>query len=51
LSCTEFVKAKGRDAVTVDDVVRAIRPEGRASVPDSVKADLLAEIKAFILAV
>jgi enhancer of yellow 2 transcription factor len=45
------VTKKGRDAVTTDDIVRAVRPEGRATVPDSVKAELLSEIKKFILSI
>ncbi|KAG2484706.1 hypothetical protein HYH03_016534 [Edaphochlamys debaryana] len=49
--CREYVAKKGRDQVTTDDIVRAIRPEGRATVPDSVKAELLAEIKKFILSI
>ncbi len=35
--CQEFVAKKGRD-VSVDEIVKAVRPQGRASVPDSVKA-------------
>ncbi len=42
---------KGREAFTTDDIVRAVRPEGRATVPDAVKAELLAEIKRFILSI
>lgn len=48
-SCiADFIQRKGRENVTVDDVVKAIRPEGRATVPDSVKAELLSELKKFI---
>ncbi|EFJ40812.1 hypothetical protein VOLCADRAFT_68978, partial [Volvox carteri f. nagariensis] len=49
--CREYVTKKGRETVTTDDIVRAVRPEGRATVPDSVKAELLAEIKKFILSI
>ncbi|PNH06544.1 Enhancer of yellow 2 transcription factor [Tetrabaena socialis] len=47
----EYVARKGREAVTTEDIVRAVRPQGRATVPDSVKAELLAEIKKFILSI
>ncbi|KAG2445432.1 hypothetical protein HXX76_000052 [Chlamydomonas incerta] len=49
--CREYVARKGRETVTTEDIVRAVRPEGRARVPDSVKAELLAEIKKFILSI
>lgn len=45
---TDYINKRGRDNVTTDDIVKAVRPEGRASVPDAVKAELLAEIKKFI---
>jgi enhancer of yellow 2 transcription factor len=45
---TEYIARRGSEQVTTDDIVRAVRPEGRARVPDSVKAELLAEIKKFI---
>jgi enhancer of yellow 2 transcription factor len=35
--------------VSTDEIVRAVRPEGRATVPDAVKAELLSKIKEFIL--
>lgn len=31
------------------DIVRAVRPTGRSKVPDTVKAELLAEVKKFVL--
>eukprot|EP00798_Chlamydomonas_sp_ICE-L_P005341 gene5341-12936_t len=46
--CKDVVARRGRGNVSVDDIVKAVRPEGRASVPDSIKAELLAEIKKFI---
>ncbi|KAH9615521.1 hypothetical protein KSS87_019240 [Heliosperma pusillum] len=44
----QLVKKKGRDNVTVDDLVHVITPKGRASVPDSVKAELLKRIWSFL---
>jgi enhancer of yellow 2 transcription factor len=35
--------------VTADEIVRHVRPEGRAAVPDNIKAELLTRIKSFIL--
>lgn len=46
--CLAVVKQRGRENVTLEDLVRAIGPSGRASVPDSIKADLLTTIKTFI---
>ncbi|KAK3040844.1 hypothetical protein RJ639_029188 [Escallonia herrerae] len=46
--CRAFTRKKGRENVTVDDLVHVITPKGRASVPDSVKAELLQRIRAFL---
>ncbi|KAF6261299.1 transcription factor e(y)2-domain-containing protein [Scenedesmus sp. NREL 46B-D3] len=48
--CREYIQARGHDNVTAEELVRFIRPEGRAAVPDNVKAELLTRIKTFILA-
>ncbi|KAJ8634205.1 hypothetical protein MRB53_027541 [Persea americana] len=47
--CRAFTKNKGRNNVTVDELVHLITPKGRASVPDSVKAELLQRIRAFLV--
>ncbi|GAB4828515.1 Transcription and mRNA export factor eny2 [Ancistrocladus abbreviatus] len=47
--CRAFIKKKGRNNVTVDDLIHVITPKGRASVPDSVKAELLQRIRAFLV--
>ncbi|KAK4426056.1 Transcription and export factor ENY2 [Sesamum alatum] len=49
--CRAFIKKNGRENVTVDDLVRAITPKGRASIPDSVKAELLQKIRTFLVSV
>ena len=36
-------------AMTVDELVRAIKPRGRAAVPDNIKAELLAKLRAHIV--
>lgn len=46
--CKEFIDRRGRENVTTEDIVRHVRPEGRSTVPDSVKAELLVHIKDFI---
>lgn len=46
--CRAFVRKKGRDNVTVDDLIDVITPMGRASIPNSVKAELLERIRAFL---
>ncbi|KAF5457391.1 hypothetical protein F2P56_021495, partial [Juglans regia] len=47
--CRAFVKKKGRNNVTVDDLVHLITPKGRASIPDSIKAELLQRIRTFLV--
>lgn len=46
--CRALIKKKGRNNVTVDDLVRVITPKGRASIPDPVKAELLQRIRTFL---
>ncbi|KAL3501019.1 hypothetical protein ACH5RR_035468 [Cinchona calisaya] len=46
--CRAFARKKGRNNVTVDDLVHVITPKGRASIPDSVKAELLQRIRSFL---
>lgn len=43
----EIVKERGLEQITVDELVRAITPKGRDTVPTSVKQELLSEIKDF----
>ncbi|KAF8378000.1 hypothetical protein HHK36_029333 [Tetracentron sinense] len=47
--CRAFTRKRGRNNVTVDDLVDVITPKGRASVPDSVKAELLQRIRSFLV--
>lgn len=46
--CRAYIKKKGRNNVTVDDLVHVITPKGRASIPDSIKAELLQRIRTFL---
>ncbi|XP_052198128.1 transcription and mRNA export factor ENY2 [Diospyros lotus] len=47
--CRAFIKKKGRNNVTVDDLIHLITPKGRASVPDYIKAELLQRIQTFLV--
>ncbi|XP_039069629.1 transcription and mRNA export factor ENY2-like isoform X3 [Hibiscus syriacus] len=47
--CRAYIKKKGRNNVTVDDLVHLITPKGRASVPDTIKAELLQRIHMFLM--
>ncbi|KAL6135912.1 hypothetical protein ACLB2K_068137 [Fragaria x ananassa] len=47
--CRSFITKKGRNNVTVDDLVHVITPKGRASIPDSIKAELLQRIRTFLM--
>ena len=38
-----------RGTATVDELVKSVRPRGRASVPDDVKAELLTQLRSAIL--
>ncbi|EFJ38067.1 hypothetical protein SELMODRAFT_164290 [Selaginella moellendorffii] len=49
--CRAFTRKRGRSNVTIDELVRAITPKGRALVPDDVKAELLQRIRTFLLSV
>jgi len=48
--CREVIKTKGLEHVTVEDLVSEIIPKGRASVPASVKTELLTNIRKFLAA-
>jgi enhancer of yellow 2 transcription factor len=49
LCAAAYVKERGVDDVKADDMVRAIKPRGRQRVPDHVKAELLAQLRKFIV--
>jgi len=46
--CKEVIKNKGLEKITVDELVAEITPQGRATVPDAVKAELLQRIRKFL---
>ena len=45
--CIEYIKNKGFERVTVDEIVAKIAPQGRATVPESLKEELLDKIRTF----
>lgn len=46
--CKRIVKERGFENITTDELAREITPMGRATVPDAVKAELLANIRSFL---
>ncbi|KAH6798753.1 transcription/mRNA export factor [Perilla frutescens var. frutescens] len=46
--CREFTRKKGRNDVTVDELINVMTPRGRGSVPDSVKAEMFQRIRSFL---
>jgi len=48
LLCKNFVRNRGVDSVNIDDIFNYVTPEARKIVPDSVKRELLNNIKQFI---
>jgi len=45
-----YVKERGAETVRADDIVAAIKPRGRQRIPDHIKAELLTQLRTFILA-
>ena len=44
----EYANFRGADNVTHEDIVREVKPQARAKVPDSLKAELLQSIKGIL---
>ncbi|XP_037499034.1 transcription and mRNA export factor ENY2 isoform X1 [Rhipicephalus sanguineus] len=47
--CKEIIREKGVENVSVDDLIAAVTPRGRATVPDIIKRELLHQIKNFLM--
>jgi hypothetical protein len=45
----EYANFRGPDNVTHEDIVREVKPQARAKVPDSLKAELLQNIKSVLM--
>ena len=48
MKCREIVKKKGIENITVDELVNEITPIGRSTVQDTIKMELLQEIRKFL---
>ncbi|KAF7255439.1 hypothetical protein EG68_07415 [Paragonimus skrjabini miyazakii] len=46
--CREVIRKRGLENLTVEDLVAEITPVGRSMVPDTVKQELLDEIRTFL---
>jgi len=46
--CKEVIRKKGLEKVTVEELVADITPQGRATVPEDIKAELLKRIRVFL---
>ena len=44
---TEYIKNKGLEKISIEDIVQEIAPRGRATIPDSLRADVFVEVKEF----
>ena len=47
--CAEILLQDGNENMTVDALVKALRPRGRMTVPDNIKAELLSKLRAAIV--
>ena len=46
--CSELIKGKGLQKLTVDQLVSEVTPRARATVPEGVKAELIHALKLFL---
>jgi len=46
--CKDVIRRKGLEKVTVEELVAEITPQGRATVPEDVRAELLKRIRTFL---
>ena len=44
----DLIRTKGDEQLTVEQLTQEITPQGRATVPDEVKAELLTRIRRFV---
>ncbi|VDD76668.1 unnamed protein product [Mesocestoides corti] len=47
-ACREFIRSKGVDNVNIDDVIAAVAPSARGTVPPEVKAVVLDHLRKFL---
>lgn len=48
-ACKEYIRSKGVDNITVDEVVNAITPSARQIVPNEVRQDVLEQLRRFLV--
>lgn len=48
--CKDVIRRKGLEKVTVEELVAEITPQGRATIPEEIKAELLKRIRTFLQA-
>mmetsp|Transcript_91581 Transcript_91581/g.254984 ORF Transcript_91581/g.254984 Transcript_91581/m.254984 type:complete len:102 (+) Transcript_91581:132-437(+) len=46
--CKEVIKNKGLEKISVEQLTDEITPHGRATVPEDIKAEVLARIRTFL---
>merc|ERR1719401_2265116 len=46
--CIEHIQNKGIEKVTIEEITADIAPRGRATLPDSLKTDLLNRLRSFV---
>lgn len=47
-ACKDYIRSKGVDNINVDDVVAAVSPSARSTVPPEVKAQVLEQLRKFL---
>jgi len=45
----ETLLKDGNEKMTVDELVKALKPRGRMTVPDNIKAELLSKLRSAIV--
>ncbi|VDP85873.1 unnamed protein product [Echinostoma caproni] len=48
-ACKEYIRTKGVDNITVEEVVQAITPSARQTVPVEVRQDVLEQLRKFLV--
>ncbi|TGZ62450.1 hypothetical protein CRM22_007434 [Opisthorchis felineus] len=48
-ACKEYIRSKGVDNITVEEVVQAITPSARQIVPVEVRQDVLEHLRKFLV--
>jgi enhancer of yellow 2 transcription factor len=48
--CKDVIRRKGLEKVTVEELVAEITPQGRSTIPEEIKAELLKRIRTFLQA-